>query len=151
MVDQEHIAKPDKRSMSEEGGRQKHKSYFVIYDGDCSFCQSTVNLIKKFDWLGKFKFVPFQDEKTFKAFEELTPEMCKKELFLVRVNGDEKKYFPGYDAFKMMTLFIPLTMLFSWFFFLPGIVQIGRIIYKIVARNRHRIKVGNKSCKIDSK
>ncbi len=127
-----------------------NRSYFVVYDGDCSFCQSTVNLIKRFDWLQKFKFIPFQDEKAFKTFKELTPAMCKKELFLVKSNGDEKKYFPGYDAFKMMTLFIPATMLFSWFFFLPGVVQLGRIIYKIVAKNRHRIKVGNNSCKIDS-
>ena len=124
-------------------------NYFVIYDGDCGFCQSTVNLIKKIDWLQKFKFIPFQDEKTFKIFEELTPEMCQKEIFLVRLNNQEKKYFPGYDAFKMMTLFIPLTILFSWFFFLPGIVQLGRIVYKIVARNRHRIKLSDKICKIN--
>ena len=116
-------------------------NYFVIYDGDCGFCQSSVSLIKRFDWLEKFKFVPFQDEKIFKTFKELTPQMCQKELFLVRSNGNEKKYFPGYDAFKMMTLFIPVTILFSWFFFLPGVIQLGRIVYKIVAKNRHRIKV----------
>ena len=126
-------------------------SYFVIYDGDCGFCQRVVELIKKFDWLQKFKFIPFQDEKTFKIFEELTSEMCQKEIFLCHVNKNSRKYFPGYDAFKIMTLFVPVTMLFSWFFFLPGIVQFGRMIYKIVARNRHRIKIGNKSCKIDSK
>ena len=127
-----------------------NKSYFVVYDGDCGFCQSTVNLIKKFDWLHKFRFIPFQDEKVFKTVDELTPEMCKKEIFLVKLSDSSKKYFPGYDAFKMMTLFIPITMLVSWFFFLPGVVQLGRIAYKIVAKNRHRIKVGNKSCEIDS-
>ena len=124
-------------------------NYFVIYDGDCSFCQSTVNLIKKFDWLRKFEFIPFQDEKIFKSFKELTPEMCQKEIFFVKSNENKKTYFPGYDAFKMMTLFVPLTMLFSWFFFLPGVVQMGRIIYKIFAKNRHKIKLGNKACKID--
>ena len=70
-------------------------------------------------------------------------------MFFVELNGNAKKYFPGYDAFKMMTLFIPLTMLFGWFFFLPGVVQLGRIIYKIVAKNRHRIKLGDKTCKIN--
>jgi predicted DCC family thiol-disulfide oxidoreductase YuxK len=124
-----------------------NKGYFVIYDGDCGFCQRTVNLIKKFDWLHKFNFISFQDEKAFKTFKELTPEMCQKEIFLVKFSDNNKKYFPGYDAFKMMTLFIPVTMLFSWFFFLPGIVQLGRILYKIVAKNRHRIKLGDKTCK----
>lgn len=125
-----------------------NENYFVVYDGDCGFCQSTVNLIKKFDWLQKFTFVTFQDEKLFKTFNELTPQMCQKELFFVKSNGISKKYFPGYDAFKMMTLFIPITMLFSWFFFLPGVTHLGRIIYKIVAKNRHRIKLGDKICKI---
>ena len=124
-------------------------NYFVIYDGDCGFCQSTVNLIKRIDWLHKFKFVPFQSEKILKTFSELTTEMCQKEIFLVKVYGNKKKYFPGYDAFKMMMLFIPVTMVFSWFFFLPGVVQLGRIIYKIVAKNRHRIKLGDKTCKIN--
>lgn len=125
------------------------KSYFVIYDGDCGFCQSTVNFIKKFDWLNKFAFLPFQNEETLKTFNKLTPEMCKKELFLVELQGNIKKYFAGYDAFKIMTLFIPMTMIISWFFFLPGVVQVGRMVYKIIARNRHKIKVGNQSCKIN--
>lgn len=126
-----------------------NKIYFVVYDGDCGFCQSTVNLIKKFDWLHKFDFIPFQDEKVFKTFNELTAEMCQKEIFLVKSKDSTKKYFPGYDAFKMMMLFIPVTIPFSWFFFLPGVVQIGRVIYKIVAKNRHKIKLGDKTCKIN--
>ena len=129
--------------------QQQIKNYFVIYDGDCGFCQSTVSFVKKIDWLKKIKFVPFQDEKIFKDFKELTQEMCKKEIFLVRLDENGKKYFSGYDAFKMMTLFIPITMLFGWFFFLPGVVQIGRMVYKIIARNRHRIKLGDKNCKIN--
>ena len=124
-------------------------NYFVIYDGDCGFCQSIVNLIKRFDWLRKLDFIPFQNEKTFTDFNELTPEMCQKEIFLCKKNKNGRKYFPGYDAFKMMTLFIPVTMLFSWFFFLPGVVQLGRVVYKIVAKNRHRIKFGDKTCRID--
>ena len=127
----------------------KQQIYFVIYDGDCGFCQRVVDLIKKFDWLRKFDFIPFQNEEVFKDFNELTSEMCQKEIFLCKINKNGRKYFPGYDAFKMMTLFVPITMLFSWFFFLPGVVQLGRIVYKIVAKNRHRIKFGDKTCKID--
>ncbi len=125
------------------------KSYFVIYDGDCGFCQSTVNFIKKLDWLNKFVFLPFQNEETLKTFNKLTPEMCKKELFLVESQGNIKKYFAGYDAFKVMTMFIPMTMVISWFFFLPGVVQAGRMVYKIIAKNRHKIKVNDQSCKIN--
>lgn len=124
-------------------------NYYVIYDGDCGFCQSTVNVIKKIDWLQKLQFIPFQNEKTFKNFKELTSEMCQKEIFLVKQDGENKKYFPGYDAFKRMTLLIPIAFLASWFFYLPGIVQAGRFIYKIVAKNRHKIKINNKACKIN--
>jgi len=122
--------------------------FIVIYDGDCGFCQAAVDLIRKFDWLQKFKFVPYQKDDILKNYSFLTPEMCEKEMYLVQPNG---KYYGGYDAFKIMSLYLPLTFLISWFFFLPGIVQMGRIVYKAIAANRHKIRLGNKMCKVTKK
>ena len=116
----------------------------VIYDGDCGFCQSTVNTLKKLDWLKSFIFIPFQNETVLTKYPFITKEMCEKEIYLVSEN---KKYYGGYDAFKIMSVYLPLTFLISWFFFLPGVVQIGRLVYKLIAKNRHKIKIGNKVCK----
>ena len=127
-----------------------NKTYPVIYDGDCGFCQATVNLVKKLDWLNRFEFIPFQNENVFKKYVYLIKEKCKKEIFLIK--GDlrnKKNYYGGYDAFKWISLFLPITFLVSWVFFLPGVVQIGRIVYRVVAENRHKIKLGDKVCKID--
>ena len=118
--------------------------YLVIYDGDCGFCESTVNLIKRLDWLRKFDFVPFQKDSVFKEYKQLTAEMCKKEIFLVKPNGS---YFGGYDAFRIVFVFLPLTFVLSWIFFLPGVTQAGRLLYKVIAENRHRIKIGSNVCK----
>ena len=121
--------------------------YFVIYDGDCGFCQSTVDLVKKLDWLSKFNFIPFQSEDVFKKFNKLNKEKCEKEIYLVKEVNGEQNYYGGYDAFKIMAVYLPVTFLISWFFFLPPVVQIGRIVYRLIAENRHKIKVGNKFCK----
>ena len=123
-------------------------AYSVIYDGDCGFCQKTVDLIKKLDWLHKFEFIPFQNQSVFKKYSQLTKEMCEREIFLISPNGD---YYGGYDAFKIMTLFLPVTILISWFFFLPGITHAGRIIYRVIAENRHKIRIGGTACKVDKK
>ena len=122
--------------------------YTVIYDGDCGFCQSTVNMIRRVDWLNKFEFVPFQDKSVLKEHKVLTKEMCEKEIYLVKPNKESISYYGGYDAFKIMAVFLPLTFLISWFFLLPGIVQIGRIIYKFIAGNRHKIRIGKLVCKV---
>lgn len=122
--------------------------YSVIYDGDCGFCEATVNLIKKLDWVKKFKFVPFQNKSVFKEYKQLTEEMCKKEIFLIKPNGN---YYGGYDAFRIVCVFLPLTFIISWIFFLPGITQIGRAVYKVIARNRHKIKIGSNACKTGDK
>jgi predicted DCC family thiol-disulfide oxidoreductase YuxK len=122
------------------------EEFSVIYDGDCGFCQTTVNLLRKLDWLKKFRYFPFQGEGVFKTFPMLTKEMCQREMFLVMPNG---KFYGGYDAFKIMTLYFPVTFLISWFFFLPGIIHIGRFVYRRIAENRHKIKIGNKVCKTD--
>ena len=126
------------------------KTYPVIYDGDCGFCQATVSFVKKFDWLNKFQFIPFQEQNVFKKYTHLTKENCEKEIYLIKGDvGDVKNYYGGYDAFKIMTLFLPVTFLISWFFFLPPVVQMGRMVYKMVAKNRHRIKLGDKVCKTE--
>ena len=120
----------------------------VIYDGDCGFCQATVEVIKKLDWFQRFNFAPFQKEGVLKKHNSLTKEMCEKEIYLCEENRDKKKYYGGYDAFKIMSLYIPVTFLISWFFFLPGVVQMGRSSYKKIASNRHLISL-NKKCQIN--
>ncbi len=122
--------------------------HVVVFDGDCGFCQTTVDFIKKIDWLKKFDFVPYQKDDFLRKYSFLTPEMCEKEIFLIKENG---KYYGGYDAFKIMSLYLPLTFFVSWFFFLPGVVHLGRIIYKIIAANRHKIRLGDKVCKVSRK
>ena len=124
-------------------------TYPIIYDGDCGFCQSTVNIIKGLDWLGKFEFFPFQSKGVLEKYTQVTKEMCEKEIFLIHPNGN---FYGGYDAFRIMAIFLPLTFLISWVFFLPGITQVGRIVYKTIAANRHRISLSsNNKCKIDKK
>lgn len=125
--------------------RNKH---IVIYDGDCGFCQKTVQVIRTFDWLNKLSFIPFQQENILNNYKDLSIERCKKEIILVIENEREKFYFGGYDAFKKMTLYLPLTFLISWFFFLPPVAWLGRIVYKKIALNRHKILTGNTKCKI---
>ena len=116
----------------------------VIYDGDCGFCQSTVNLIKRLDWLRKFNFSPFQNKNILHKYKQLTEEMCIKEVFLITPSGN---YYGGYDAFRIIFVFLPLTCVLSWILFLPGITQVGRFLYKVIAKNRHRIKFRNNTCK----
>ena len=128
----------------------KHKNLAIIYDGGCGFCQSSVDVIRKLDWFKNFEFVTFLESNTFKKYKHLTQEKCEKEMYLVSGSPEsEKNYFGGYDAFKIISVYLPITFLISWFFFLPGIVQLGRIIYRLIARNRHKIKLVGKTCNID--
>ena len=123
------------------------KKNIVIYDGDCGFCQGTVNIIKNLDWLSKFEFIPFQNETILEKYNCLAKEKCEKEIFLIRESTNSKTYYAGYDAFKIVTLFLPITFLISWFFFLPGVSHSGKFVYKLIAENRHKIKIGKKVCK----
>ena len=124
----------------------QNKKHLVVYDGDCGFCQATVSFIKTLDWLSKFDFIPFQEESILRKYTFLTEAMCQKEIILIKTSG---KYYGGYDAFKIMSGSIPITFLLSWFFFLPGVTNLGIIIYQVIAKNRHRIKIGDKVCKTD--
>lgn len=115
----------------------------LIYDGNCRFCKTTAGLIKSLDWLKRFTFIPFQDENVYEKFPKLSKETCEKEIYLILEKENTTKYFAGYDAFKTITSFLPMTFLLSWILFLPGVSHCGKSIYKVVAKNRYRAS----SCK----
>ena len=124
--------------------------HVVIYDGDCGFCQKSIQIVQKLDWLKKLNCIPFQTENLLQSYKDLSIERCKKEIILVIETKEGKTYFGGYDAFKKMIVYFPLTFLFSWFFFLPPVARVGRIVYKKIAENRHRIKISGAACKIEN-
>lgn len=142
---------------------------FLIYDGDCGFCQNSINLLEKL--LGdKLEYIPgFKLEENFygiskeslghsiKFFEHIekrNPSNPKEKILkyeFKEVHEEAIIYHGAYAVLKALS-YSPLS---SWLLFLykyfPGFSAVSEGVYTVIARNRHEISklTGATACKIN--
>jgi predicted DCC family thiol-disulfide oxidoreductase YuxK len=109
----------------------------VFYDGGCSMCVGITGWISKLDGKRQFELIPYQNGDYLKAYPQINPADCEKEIHVVTRNGNVIR---GADAMLEIwrTLGHP-TSFFAYVFRLPPFIWIGRFIYRIVARYRKSI------------
>ena len=129
--------------------------FTVIYDGDCGFCDATRRFFERLDLEGQFRWLPSQ--RTALEPFGITEDMARERVYLVaggRVLG-------GFRAFRSMLLYNPAAYVLTYtvlaapgprdstfrnvlvaillVLFSPLFTPVGEAMYRILARNRHRL------------
>ena len=120
---------------------------FLIYDGDCAFCQLSLQWgIDHLPWFPPY--VAFQkiSPKDF----DLTDAQVRSQIFLV----DATKTFGGHRAGAWILTHQPghgvKATLWRLFGHLINIFSpISALVYRWVAKNRHRLPGGSATCKLE--
>ena len=112
----------------------------VIFDGDCGFCQRSIRLGKKLDWLKKMEWRARLESGIKERFPQITGEQSLHQMITIRPDG---KVNGGFYAVRDIALHLPLTFLPALILFIPGMHLLGVPGYRWIARNRHRF--GGKS------
>ena len=109
----------------------------MFYDGYCLLCSKARRLVAKLDWLNRIKAVNLYDADALKNVHFDVPETQKlvADIHLIRTDG--KTYF-GFKAVRKIGTLLPLTALFAYFLYLPGLSHIADKIYSYLAKNRTR-------------
>ena len=107
----------------------------VIYDGECRFCQWSVQRIRKLDRAGLFEYLPRQAREVDERFPLLAESDFNTGLRFIR---DGVEVSVGADALYEIYRRLPVYRFFAWVYLLPVLRQIFRAGYAFVARNRHR-------------
>lgn len=132
----------------------------VIYDGDCGFCQSSIDWVERLDWLRTMRFLPLQSEEAGRIAG--VPKDVMQRRMQVALSG---RTVEGFRAAKAMVIRLPLFwivvaglgLLSPWLWlvvgagFLPVFNGLGMIVYDWVARNRHRLPGSTKACRMPSR
>jgi predicted DCC family thiol-disulfide oxidoreductase YuxK len=114
------------------------KAALVLYDGSCPFCQRSVAILKKLDWLNK---LDYQDARQTDQLPRTDPPLdadeLMKEMHLVPRAG--RPLYRGFKSFRWMAWRLPPLWLLAPFLYLPGVPWIGNKVYLWIARNRYKL------------
>jgi len=117
--------------------------HVLIFDGDCRFCGRCVALLDRWDRHGRLRFVPFQDEAALALLPPIPRERLEQAMHLV---APDARVWPGAEAVPPMLKLLPGGWPVSWLFKVPGVPWLAGVVYRLVARNRHRLGCGSATC-----
>lgn len=115
----------------------------LIYDGDCGFCCKWVDRLRKRDVNQAIEFLSFQSPERERRYPGIQYDEFQKGGYLY---FPDNRFVRGADAAPYILRVLPSWKIFSYFFKIPGVPPISRIVYSWIARNRHRL--GDRSCKV---
>ncbi len=93
----------------------------------------------------KIEFVPCQSAERRERFPQITEDDCLKAMYVVFPDG---RFFAGADAAPHLLHLLPNWKWCVTLLSIPGIVQIARPVYRLIARNRHHLHGASPSCKL---
>src|SRR2546425_7019741 len=112
----------------------------LIYDGECGFCQRSVDLLRRWDRERRIAFVPFQDRARVAAFNIPLPALAAAmHLALPPPDG---RVLSGADAVPELLGLFPGKRWLAWGFRVPGLPPVAPRLYPCSARRRRLLVRG---------
>ena len=109
----------------------------IVYDGQCPFCLSQIDKIRRFDRTESFHYLPRQSPNLLDQFPMLAREDFNTGLRLI--NGDGH-IFIGADAVYEIYKTLKPYKYIAWIYNLPILKQLCKGVYRLIAQNRNRLK-----------
>lgn len=121
-------------------------NYYVIYDGECGFCNKTIMFIAKNDKRNIFKFVSSLSEFGKKLLEKYAIKGLEKST-IVLVENEKRIYTKSLAIRKILLKISSYKMIGYLMFLFPK--QLSDYAYDLISKNRKRI-IKNNICEIPS-
>lgn len=121
----------------------------LLFDGDCGFCEWSIDHLRKIDQDSKFQIASYQSiaEEDLKSVG-LDYEKCEHALQLIGTSG---KVHSGIFAFNHFLLrYSPWNLLLIPLYLFPPFLLLEHGVYRAIANNRFRLsqKLGLKACSL---
>ncbi|MGY4689151.1 thiol-disulfide oxidoreductase DCC family protein [Salibacterium sp. K-3] len=113
----------------------------VFYDQSCGICRESKRIIEKGDRTGKIIWRDIQEPGILEDYPFLKGRNVQEAMHMLE-NGTY--LYTGFAAVKRLIQLLPAGKWVSPLLQLPGVDCAGRRVYRLVARNRHRLS--GKSC-----
>ena len=118
----------------------------VLFDGECNFCNRSVQFIIKRDQNKKFKFASLQSTIGRELVEK---HSIPKSIDSVVLVDNERAYTKSSAVLRIALGLDRYWNLLSIFLLVP--VPIRNIVYDLIAKNRHKFLKQHNQCMIPAK
>ncbi|GMU20610.1 MAG: hypothetical protein AMXMBFR13_07070 [Phycisphaerae bacterium] len=120
-------------SNPENGGVRR---YWLVFDGQCRFCRSSVGWIKRLDWLGRIEPLDLHVRKELISARapDLTHEAMMQAMQLLT---PDRQVFAGFFAFRRAAWLLPVFWILLPLLYVPGMSRLGPAVYGWIARRRY--------------
>ena len=123
--------------MAEDPDKTRKTQAIVLYDGRCAFCQNSVAILKKLDWLKKLRYQDARETEKLPVTEPaLDPVRMLEEMHVVTPGG---RVYVGFGSFRWMSWRLPLCWVIAPLLYLPGMSWAGNKVYRWVAARRFKL------------
>jgi len=114
----------------------------IFYDGECGFCQATIQFLLDHDKKGTIHYASIQSVFTVNFFKQIGEDQPDLSTFYFFVNGELKSKSSGaLSVVKYLSLPFPFLVIFK---IIPRFIR--DFVYNIISRNR--LKLASNSCRI---
>lgn len=113
----------------------------VIWDGECNFCRSQVERLRRFDSANRLTYLSLHDPRVAARYPDLSYQQLMDQLWVVTEDG---RRFGGADAGRYLSRKLPTLWWLLPLLHLPGTMPLWRWLYAKVAQRRY--KISGKAC-----
>jgi glyoxylase-like metal-dependent hydrolase (beta-lactamase superfamily II)/predicted DCC family thiol-disulfide oxidoreductase YuxK len=118
----------------------------VLYDGQCEICQAGVSWLRMLDSGRLTEHIPIDAAALSQLDSRLDLEACLRELHVLDPNG---RLYTGWGAVVRLARLFPWTWIIGAAGSIPPFKQLGNLIYRFIARNRHSLsKCRGGACRV---
>jgi predicted DCC family thiol-disulfide oxidoreductase YuxK len=108
--------------------------HLVLYDDQCPLCTFQMRLLSWMDWLNRLALVPLSSEKARNAAPQLSADDLRSAIHCITPEG---RIHRGARAIRFASLRLPILIPLALFLWIPGVIQVAEIVYKLVSENRY--------------
>ena len=115
---------------------ERIKKDVVLYDGECNFCRSQINILRRLDGQNRLEFVSLHDPEVATNYPNLTFEQLMEQMWIVTPAGVQHG---GAYAVKYLTKRLPILWPLAPLMHVPFSMPLWSFLYRQIAKFRYRI------------
>ena len=116
----------------------------LVYDGNCGFCRTWINRLRRWDRRGALDYVPSRERHAVPGMPDLDDDALDRAMHLVLPGGG---VFAGGRAVPPLLGLLPGGRWLRPFLRIPGVQPLVDAGYRWIASRRHRLGCGSAGCR----